>query len=105
MKHLFKAFNCVEMDGKKLLLPGFPADPNFRLEPGSKIQLEIADGTLHQTTVLQTTPVFFNDSLILKLKLRVTPNTFYFAIHVPDDFDPPGIELGADVYLIDSRNS
>lgn len=99
---LYKAFACEDIDGKKLLLPGCPAHPDMRrLQPGDKIKVELADGTSLETTARGNQPLLFDESLILKLKLRVSPN-FYIAIEVPSDFSVPGIELGANVYLMDA---
>lgn len=102
MQLLYKAFACEDFDEKKLLLPGYLADPDReRLKPGDKIKVELADGTFAQTAVQGTQPVFFGESMILAMKLRISPN-FYIAIEVPHDFSVPGIELGASIYLAES---
>ena len=46
MQLLYKAFACEDLDGKKLLLPGFSARPDMRrLQQGQKIRVELADST------------------------------------------------------------
>ncbi len=100
MQLLYRAFACEDIDGNKLLLPGYPAHPDMsRLKPGDIIKVELADGTLLQTTVQGTQLFTFNESMIMNLKLRVGPG-FYMAVVVPSNFSAPGIELGANVYLL-----
>jgi hypothetical protein len=104
MQLLYKAYACEPLDGDgKVLLPGYPAVPNGRrLQPGDKIQVELADGTRLHTTVVKTQFMSFEDEAASRL--RASPG-FYCAIRVSSDFDAPGIELGAAVYLEDSHNA
>lgn len=100
MRLLYQAYACEKMDDEgRLLLPGYPAQTGTRLlQAGDKIQVELADGTLLHSTVVKTQMLSFADSAASRL--RVTPG-FYYAIKVPNDFDAPGVELGAKVFLSD----
>ena len=101
MQLLYKAYACEKMDQEgKVLLPGYPAHPETRrLQPGDKIQVELVDGTFLQTVVVKTEIIDCAESAASRL--RAAP-VFYCAVKVPSDFDAPGIELGANVYVDDS---
>ena len=101
MHLLYKTYACEKMDNEgRALLPGYPVHPDMRrLQAGEKIQVELADGTLLQTTVIKTRMMSFTDSAASRL--RAKPG-FYCAITVPNDFDAPGIELGAKVFVDDT---
>lgn len=97
MQLLYKAYACVEMEGGKFLLPGYLVEPGKKSQlSGDKIQLELVDGFV-ETKILGTK--IFNYSESAAFPLRTKPG-FYNAIQVPDDFLPPGIELGANVFLL-----
>lgn len=104
MQLLYKSYACEKIDENgKVLLPGYPALPGGRrLQPGDKIQVELADGTFLQTVVVNTQIMSFTESAASRL--RATPG-FYYAIKVPGDFDAPGIELGANIYANDLPTS
>ncbi len=100
MQPLYKAYACEKIGEETLLLPGYPIDSTSKSVPaGKKIKVELADGTWLETTVVQTKPMTFDESMIEHLKLRAKPNTFYYAIQVPDGFSVESIFLGVNVYL------
>jgi len=105
MQLLYKSYACEKMDEEgNVLLPGYAAQPDMRrLQPGEKIQVELADGTFLQTVVVSTQFMTFSESAQSKF-LRAAPG-FYCAVKVPSDFDAPGIELGANVYADDLPTS
>ena len=99
MRLLYKAYACEVIGQDKVLLPGIPVQFDMlRPKPGDKIQLELADGSCRQTTVVGTKCIDFDESTALPLR---TKPGYYCAIQIPDDFSPPGIELGAKVFLVD----
>ncbi|MGA2788295.1 MAG: hypothetical protein ABSF60_12285 [Verrucomicrobiota bacterium] len=99
MHLLYKAYACVVIGDSKVLLPGAPVQFDMlRPKSGDKIELELADGTCLQTTVMGTKCFDFDESTVLPLR---TKPGYYCAIQVPDDLSPPGIELGAKVFLVD----
>jgi hypothetical protein len=65
--------------------------------PCAKIKLELADGTWLETSVVQTKPMFFDESTIEHLKIRATPLAFYYVIQVPDGFSIDSVYLGVNV--------
>ncbi|MGO9585747.1 MAG: hypothetical protein ACLP2Y_06095 [Limisphaerales bacterium] len=102
MRLLYKACACEMIGQNKVLLPGIPVQFDMlRPKPGDKIELELADGTRRQTIVVGTKYHDFDESTALPLR---TKPGFYCAIQVPDDFSPPGIELGAKVFLVDRQS-
>lgn len=104
MQIIYKAYACEQIDGEgKVLLPGFPAmSAGRQLQPGDKLQLELADGTRLRTTVVNAQFMSFEESAVSRL--RAAPG-IYCAVRVPGDFDAPGIELGASVYLEEAHNA
>src|ERR1700722_17755165 len=101
MEFLYNAYACEKFDESgKMLLPGYVAQPDKKpLKPGTKIHVELADGTPLHTVVVKMQPMFFAESAQAKL-FRATSG-LYCAVIVPNDFDAPGIELGAKVFLED----
>lgn len=84
-----------------MLLPGYEAKPGMRnLQPGEKLWVELADGSRRDTVVVKTQLATFSDSAQGRF-LRAAPG-FYMAVIVPNDFDAPGIELGAKVFVEDA---
>lgn len=101
MKHLYKAYGCEKIGDETLLLPGYPIEATSRpVKAGSKIQVELADGTPLQTVVVNTKPFNFSESVMTQLRMRAKPG-LYYAIQVPDDFSPTSVELGVDVFLVE----
>ena len=98
MRLLYRAYACENRDDAgKILLPGYLVPTTARrLQPGETLHIELVDGTRLQTRVLKTQNVAFDESTAERLR---TKPGFHCAVIVPDDFDPPGIALGADVYV------
>jgi len=61
-------------------------------------------GRMLETTVQGTQLLTFDESMIMGLKLRVSPG-FYMALEVPGDFTALGIELGANVYSVEQPSN
>ena len=103
MKLLYKAYGCEKIDGKNLLLPGYPVDGVAKpVEAGSKIQVELADGTLLQTQAVGTQIFCPTESVMDHLRVKKTASSpWYYAVQVPDDFSPTAVELGVTVCLVE----
>ena len=100
MRLLYKTYACeAHEDGNKILYPGYPV-PGETETPknGSRLHVELADGTRLQTTVVGTQYVSFAPPAADRLRAK---SGFYCAVKVPKDFDVPGVELGANVYVED----
>lgn len=103
MKLLYKAYGCEKVEGKNLLLPGYPVDGVAKsVQAGSKIQVELADGTLLQTQVVDTQIYHPTDSVLDHLRVKKSASSpWYCAIQVPDDFAPTAVELGVTIFLVE----
>ena len=103
MKLLYKAYGCARIDGKNLLLPGYPVDATTKPVPaGSKIQVELADGTLLQTLAVDTQIYSPDETVTDHLRVKKSASSpWYCAIQVPDDFSPAAVELGVKVFLVE----
>jgi hypothetical protein len=108
MQLLYKAYACEKMEGGNFLLPGYPVEAGKQksLPPGSKIQVELADGTCLRTKAISTNIFHLSESVMTKLNVRAKPD-FYYAVQVPDDFslELETANLGIKVYLDDSTAS
>ena len=103
MKLLCKAYACEFVEGAKRLMPGYSVELGIdrNLKPGTKIQVELADGTRLQTPIVKTTIAFLSESVMAQF-LEPFETGWYYTIQVPDDFSPEGIGLGARVFVDDS---
>ncbi len=102
MQLLYKAYACEKMGAEKFLLPGYPVEATSKaVSPGKKIKVELADGTLVETIALGIKLITLDESAFAYLNVPSKPNTFYYAIQVPDSFSPTAVNLGVNVYLDD----